>query len=35
LGAVLGLLAGALGKFAICLVMIGLFAGNVILRSLN
>ena len=32
-GAVLGLLAGAAGKFAICLLMIGLFAGSVILRS--
>jgi len=32
-GAVLGLLAGAVGKFAICILMIGLFAGDVILRS--
>jgi uncharacterized protein YqgC (DUF456 family) len=33
LGAMLGLLAGALGKVAICLAMIGLFAINVIYRS--
>jgi len=32
-GAVLGLLAGAVGKFAICVLMIGLFAGDVLLRS--
>ena len=32
-GAVLGLLAGAVGKFAICVLMMGLFAGNVILRA--
>jgi len=34
LGATLGLLAGALGKLAICGVMMALFAGNVIYRSL-
>ena len=33
LGAMLGLLAGAVGKLAICLAMIGLFAGNVIYHS--
>ena len=35
LGAVLGLLAGALGKLAICLAMMGLFTVNVIYRSLS
>ena len=33
LGAMLGLLAGAVGKLAICIVMMGLFAANVIYRS--
>jgi uncharacterized protein YqgC (DUF456 family) len=33
LGAVLGLLVGALGKLACCLAMTGLFAVNVIARS--
>jgi hypothetical protein len=33
-GAVLGLMLGAIGKFAVCGVMIGLFATNVIYRSL-
>jgi len=33
LGAALGLFAGAIGKCAVCVVMIGLFAVNVILRS--
>jgi uncharacterized protein YqgC (DUF456 family) len=32
-GTLLGMLAGALGKFAICIVMITLFAVNVIFRS--
>jgi uncharacterized protein YqgC (DUF456 family) len=32
-GAMLGLLAGAVGKFVICGLMIALFAGDVILRS--
>jgi hypothetical protein len=35
LGAVLGLLVGALGKLACCTAMIGLFATNVILRTMN
>jgi uncharacterized protein YqgC (DUF456 family) len=35
LGATLGLLAGAVGKFAICVTMMGLFALNVFYRSLN
>jgi uncharacterized protein YqgC (DUF456 family) len=35
LGATLGLLAGALGKLAICVAMMGLFAVNVIFRSTN
>ena len=34
-GATLGLLAGALGKFAVCVVMITLFAANVLYKSLN
>jgi hypothetical protein len=34
-GATLGLLAGALGKFAICVVMITLFAANVLYLSLR
>ena len=34
-GAVVGLLLGVLGKSAICVVMIALFAFNVIYRSLN
>jgi len=33
LGAVIGLLAGAIGKLAICIAMIGLFTVNVIWRS--
>jgi hypothetical protein len=33
LGAMLGLLAGAVGKLAICVAMIGLFAASVIWRS--
>jgi uncharacterized protein YqgC (DUF456 family) len=32
-GAVLGLIAGALGKFIVCLVMIGLFCFSVVYRS--
>src|SRR5947199_179805 len=35
LGAVIGLLVGALGKLACCVAMMGLFAGNVVVRSLN
>jgi uncharacterized protein YqgC (DUF456 family) len=35
LGALLGLLAGAVGKLAICVAMIGLFTVNVIWRSLS
>jgi uncharacterized protein YqgC (DUF456 family) len=34
-GAVAGLLLGVVGKFVICVVMIGLFATNVIIRSLS
>lgn len=34
-GATLGLLAGAVGKIACCLAMTGLFAVNVIARSMN
>jgi hypothetical protein len=34
-GAVLGLLAGALGKLACCVAMMGLFGVNVVWRSLN
>jgi uncharacterized protein YqgC (DUF456 family) len=34
LGAMLGLLAGAIGKFFCCIAMIGFFTGDVILRSL-
>ncbi len=34
-GATVGLLAGIVGKFSICVVMILLFATNVILRSVN
>jgi hypothetical protein len=33
-GATLGLLAGALGKIACCLMMMGMFAVNVIYRSI-
>ncbi len=33
LGTMLGLLAGAVGKFAVCMVMITLFAANVIYRA--
>jgi len=35
LGAVIGLFVGALGKLACCVAMVGLFAGNVVVRSLN
>jgi uncharacterized protein len=35
LGALLGLLAGALGKLACCVAMMGLFTVNVIYRSLQ
>jgi uncharacterized protein YqgC (DUF456 family) len=35
IGATLGLLAGAVGKLAICIAMMGLFAVNVVYRSLN
>jgi uncharacterized protein YqgC (DUF456 family) len=35
LGATLGLLAGVIGKCAICAAMIGLFVANVIYRSLH
>jgi uncharacterized protein YqgC (DUF456 family) len=35
LGATLGLLAGAVGKVAICVAMMGLFALNVIYRSMG
>jgi len=35
LGAVIGLFVGALGKLACCAAMMGLFATNVIVRSLN
>ena len=35
LGAVIGLFVGALGKLACCVAMMGLFAGNVVVRSLN
>jgi uncharacterized protein YqgC (DUF456 family) len=35
LGALLGLLAGAVGKLAICVAMIGLFTVNVIWRSVG
>lgn len=34
-GAVLGLLLGVIGKFSICVIMILLFAVNVIVRSVN
>ncbi len=34
-GAVVGLLLGVIGKFAICVMMIGLFASNTIYRTLN
>jgi uncharacterized protein len=34
LGALLGLLAGAVGKLAICIAMIGLFTASVVWRSL-
>ena len=34
-GAVVGLLLGVIGKFAICVIMIVLFATNVIYRSVN
>lgn len=34
-GAVLGLLLGVIGKVSICVLMIGLFATNVIFRSVN
>ena len=35
LGATIGLFAGALGKLACCLAMMGLFAVNVVYRSLH
>lgn len=35
LGATLGLLAGAIGKLACCLAMLGLFTINVVYRSLH
>jgi hypothetical protein len=35
LGATIGLFLGALGKFACCLAMMGLFAVNVIYRSIH
>jgi uncharacterized protein YqgC (DUF456 family) len=35
IGAVLGLLAGTLGKVACCIAMIGLFAGQVLIRTLS
>ena len=34
-GATLGLVAGAIGKIGVCLMMMGLFAVNVIYRSLH
>lgn len=34
-GAVVGLLLGAVGKFALCVIMIALFATNTIYRTLN
>jgi uncharacterized protein len=34
-GAVIGLLLGVIGKFSICVMMIGLFATNTIYRTLN
>lgn len=34
-GAILGLLVGAVGKFAICIVMIALFSANILYRSLH
>jgi uncharacterized protein YqgC (DUF456 family) len=34
-GAVVGLLLGVIGKFSICVIMIALFATNVIYRSVN
>ena len=34
-GATLGLLAGAIGKCAVCVAMMALFAANVIYRSVN
>jgi multisubunit Na+/H+ antiporter MnhG subunit len=34
-GATLGLLAGAIGKLACCLAMIGLFTVNVVYRSIH
>jgi uncharacterized protein YqgC (DUF456 family) len=35
LGATIGLLAGAVGKVACCIAMMGMFALNVVYRSLN
>ena len=35
LGATIGLLAGAVGKVACCVAMLGMFALNVVYRSLN
>lgn len=34
-GATLGLLLGVVGKFSLCVIMIGLFATNVIYRSMD
>ena len=34
-GAVIGLLIGVVGKFSICVMMIGLFATNTIYRTMN
>lgn len=34
-GAVAGLLLGVIGRFSICVMMIGLFATNVVYRSVN
>jgi len=34
-GAVIGLLIGVVGKFSICVIMIALFATNVIYRSMH
>lgn len=35
LGAMIGLLAGAVGKMACCIAMMGMFALNVVYRSIN
>jgi uncharacterized protein YqgC (DUF456 family) len=34
-GAVIGLLLGIIGNFAICVIMIALFTADVLLRSAN